>query len=121
MSDTSLILACEAFAEAYQRLVDAARVEDADAYDMATIDVDRLAKHIAGEVPTTMSGIRAKARAAVLLWAGPGSDLPGDNNEMTTLVRSLVLDLAEMPDSASVVQFRGGRGPVAIGGRRDWR
>jgi hypothetical protein len=97
------------------------RDEDVGAYDLATIAVDRLVRQIAGELPTTMSGIRAKARAAVLLCAGPESELPDVDDEMTTLVRSLVLDLAGMPDSASVVQFRDGRRPVAIGGRKDWR
>ena len=120
MSDTSLILACEDFIETYQRLVDAARDEDEEAYDRAGIAVDRLARDIASQAPTAMSGIRANARAAVLSWAGPETDF-SDDDERTALTRSLLTDLAGMPDGASVVRFDPACRAVGIHGPRDWR
>jgi hypothetical protein len=84
------------------------------------MSVDRLAESIAGMAPTTLSGIRAKARAAVLLWAGRETDF-SDDDERTALARSLLTDLAGMPDDASVVRFGPARGTVGIGAPRDWR
>ncbi len=75
MSDTSLILACKDFVTAYQELIAAGTAEDEDAFDGTAIAVERLVERIAASAPTTLSGIRAKARAAVVLWAGVGSDI----------------------------------------------
>jgi hypothetical protein len=69
-----------------------------------------------------MSGIKAKARAAVLLWAGRDSEFSGeDENDTTTLARSLLTDLAGMPDGASVVRFDLAHLTASIGGHKDWR
>ena len=120
MSDVKLIRACEDFISAYHRLVAAARAEDETSYYDACSSVDRLAVSITVRAPTTLSGIRAKARAAVLLWAGPRSDFI-DEDDRTALARSLLTDLAGMPDSSSVVQFDPPSGPVVIRGRMERR
>jgi hypothetical protein len=121
MSDTSLIHACEDFTQAYHRLVEAAGAENEAAYDLAAMSVDRLANVIGLMAPTTMNGIRAKARAAVLVWAGPLSDFSDDEDDTTALARSLLTDLAGMPVGASVVWFDSARRTVSIGSRKDWR
>ncbi len=120
MSDAKLTRDCLAFIEAYRRLTEAARDENEAGYETAAIEVDRLADRIAATAPTTLSGIRAKARAAVLLWAGPGDDFPGDD-ETTAIARSLLTDLAAMPDDTSVATFDPSRRVAAIGSRKDWR
>jgi hypothetical protein len=108
MADTSLILACEDFINAYQRLVHSARDGDEDAYDAATVEAERLVEDIAARAPTTLEGIRAKARAAVLLWAGTDADFSyGD--ETAALARSLLVDLAEMPESSTVINLDAAR------------
>ena len=105
---------------AYHRLVGAARDGDEGAYEDAAMSVDRLAETITALAPTTMSGIRAKARAAVLLWAGRESDF-SDDDERTALSRSLLTDLAGMRDGAPVVRLDSARRTVSVVGRRDWR
>ena len=122
MSDTPLIQACEDFIAAYHRLVEAAKDEDQAGYDQAAISVDRLANRIAFLAPTTMSGIRAKARAAVLVWDGSQSDFSDeDGDDATAHARSLLRDLAGMPDGASVVRFDPARDNGSISSHRDWR
>ena len=59
-----------------------------------------LAVRMTAQAPATLSGIPAKARAAVLLWAGPQSDFTQDD-DTTTLARSLLTDLAGMPEASS--------------------
>jgi hypothetical protein len=101
--DTALVLACEDFNAAYNQLVEAAHRDDEEGYE-ADLSVDRLVNEIASRVPTTTGGIRAKARAAVLLW--PEADFsPEDQADDTALARSLLADLARMRDPSPVVRF----------------
>ncbi len=101
-------------------LVDAGRDGDDDAYAEAAVAVDSSADSIADSAPTTMSGIRAKARAAVLLWAGTEADY-SDEDKRTALARSLLTDLAGMPDSTPAARSVPVRLIVGVAGRRDWR
>jgi hypothetical protein len=120
MSNRSLTSTCEDFLDQYQRLIAAGKQEDDALFDRTAATLDRLVQRIAAEAPTTMSGIRAKARAAVALWAGVEGDL-SEGDETTILARSLLTDLARMPDEASVVRFDRADRLVGIQGRKDWR
>jgi hypothetical protein len=96
MDDTALISKSEDFVDAYKRLVDAASDDDKAGYDRAAATVDRLVFEIGAVAPETMSGLQAKAQAALVLWAGGEADIPlGD--KASALARSLIRDLAWMP------------------------
>jgi hypothetical protein len=101
-------------------LVETAKTKDEVAYDQAAASADRLTKKIVSLAPTTMSGIRAKAQVAVLLWAGTEADYSCED-EITVLARSLLTDLAGMPDTSSLVSFDQARRTSVIVGRKDWR
>jgi hypothetical protein len=96
MDDDALILNSEDLISAYRQLVNAASIEDRDRYQAVSATVDRLVIEIEGTVPETMSGFRAKAQAALLLWAGTEDDIPS-GDKCTALARSLIRDLAWMP------------------------
>jgi hypothetical protein len=124
MTDTLLVQACENFIEAYQRLIALAKMEDPAAFDrpafeQADMAVDSLAEKIAAMTPTTASGIRAKARAADVLWTR--QELNHCSREGAGfLARSLLIDLAGLRDNASVqrVDRRGAFAAVRDGADR---
>jgi hypothetical protein len=67
-----------------------------------------------------MSGIRAKARAAALVWAGPRSSFSDDEDHTTALPRSLVTDLAGIRMALRRCGFDPGLRTVSVVGRKDW-
>jgi len=118
MRDARLISACDEFTATYQYLVEVAKAEDAAAYEQAAFVLDHLVATIASLTSTTMAGIRAKAQASILLWAGTVAEVPGDDGT-AVLARSLLNDLVGMPDASPVVRFDQARRTFAIAGRKD--
>ena len=89
------------------------------AVDHAGISTDRFAGIIASLAPTTMSGIRAKARAAVLLWPDRDQISP-----RTTLPLSRAACLRTWPECRMMLpwcRFDPARRTANIHGRGGWR
>jgi hypothetical protein len=96
MGDLGLVLNSEDLIDAYKKLVDAASNDDEGGYKRAAATVDRLVYEIGTTPPETMAGIRAKAQAALMMWAGCEEDI-SSGDRASTLARSLIRDLAWMP------------------------
>ena len=117
VSDRIIIAETAELLTGYRRLVECANSGNRAVYNQLAAKVDRIAANIARSQPQTLAGIRAKARAAFLLWFG----LDGNTNpvsEECVLAATLMQNLAgvdlESPTPpyehrASFRVIRGGR------------
>jgi hypothetical protein len=117
MGDAELILNSEDFINGYKQLVDAAANDETDTYRRVAAAVDRLVYEIGTTTPLTISGFQAKAQAALVLWAGGEADIPS-GDKATALARSLIRDLAWMPEFQSRPSRAPPRFTVIEGGRK---
>jgi hypothetical protein len=95
MSDQLVIQTCESLIEAYHRFLRTIYEGNYATYSQAARRVERLVQQVIHLAPTTMVGIRAKARAAIVLAAGPELGSPDDFCS-AALSRSVKADKTEL-------------------------